>query len=116
MKNNCIILNHLKRKRLQHVLTQSRRAPRYGRARSNERWRTNTRAPTQLSVLKADLRKTQDISQRLAQPISFLLLASMTTLWSDLHKHIPDMGWRLASRAICPVIAPKAPKTKANAY
>ncbi|GFT36672.1 hypothetical protein TNCV_3494771 [Trichonephila clavipes] len=21
-----------------------------------------------------------------------------------------DMGWRLASRAICPVIAPKAPK------
>ncbi|GFU63890.1 hypothetical protein TNCV_398541 [Trichonephila clavipes] len=47
--------------------------------------------------------------QRLAQPISFLLLASMTILWSDLHKHT-GYGWRLASRAICPVIAPKAPK------
>ncbi|GFX11317.1 hypothetical protein TNCV_2803801 [Trichonephila clavipes] len=49
---------------------------------------------------------TQDISQRLARPISILLHASMITLWSDLHKHT-GYGMEARSRAICPVIAPK---------
>ncbi|GFV38020.1 hypothetical protein TNCV_3036531 [Trichonephila clavipes] len=31
---------------------------------------------------------------------------------SPIYINIPDMGWRLASRAICPEIAPKAPKAK----
>ncbi|GFT53699.1 hypothetical protein TNCV_2503901 [Trichonephila clavipes] len=40
------------------------------------------------SVMKADLRMTQDISSTIgSRPISFLLHASMIILWSDQHIH-----------------------------
>ncbi|GFV46895.1 hypothetical protein TNCV_1270131, partial [Trichonephila clavipes] len=69
------------------------------------------------SALRLESRSPHDPGhfQRLAQLISFLLLASMTIIWSDQHKYTGYMGWRLASRAICPVIAPKAPKASAHA-
>ncbi|GFU97241.1 hypothetical protein TNCV_5004231 [Trichonephila clavipes] len=44
--------------------------------------------PLSSPVLKAEISaRPRTFPQRLAQPISFLLLAGMTTLWSDLHKH-----------------------------
>ncbi|GFX61103.1 hypothetical protein TNCV_4564991 [Trichonephila clavipes] len=60
------------------------------------------------SALYQDLRFQHDPGNFLndwARPISCLLHTSMKRSLS-FNIYFPDMGWRLASRAICPVIAP----------
>ncbi|GFT64531.1 hypothetical protein TNCV_649311 [Trichonephila clavipes] len=53
--------------------------------------------------------RSWNFSERLARPIRSFLLPSMK-ISQSLHIYFPDMRWWLASRAICPGMAPWIPQ------